>query len=133
MRLVSDTIWAIMTIYGEARGESFDGKIAVANVIRNRMVRKYSSDGSVPGTVLRPLQFSCWNHNDPNRGKMATLDDGDLVVQQCRQAWNTSGSVDLTEGSVLYLNKNIVHPLPTWATEAQEVVTIGAHSFYTDP
>ena len=129
-----DIPWAVMTIWGEARGESFEGKVAVACVIRHRTERKYSSDGTIPGTVLRDRQFSCWNANDPNRIKMATLDDNDNVVEECLRAWRTSNNPDNDNvpGAVLYLNKSIVYPLPNWAKEENEIRTIGAHTFYRD-
>lgn len=53
-----------LTILGEARGEAFLGKCAVAWVILNRMAK---SGKTVADTVLAPWQFSCWNHADPNR------------------------------------------------------------------
>ena len=54
-----------LTIYLEARGESFAGKMAVAAVIRNRMNHKYHSDGTVKGTVLRAKQFEPWIRRSP--------------------------------------------------------------------
>ena len=58
------------TIYGEARGESRQGKIAVACVILNRVKRKKMCGwreingykvATVAATCLKPWQFSCWN------------------------------------------------------------------------
>ncbi len=62
----SEDILAALTIYLEARGESFAGKLAVAAVIRNRMIYKYPSDGSVKGTVLRAKQFEPWITRNPD-------------------------------------------------------------------
>ncbi|TFG62814.1 MAG: hypothetical protein E4H32_05290, partial [Nitrospirales bacterium] len=61
----SEDILAALTIYLEARGESFAGKMAVAAVIRNRMHHKYHSDGTVKGTVLRAKQFEPWIGRSP--------------------------------------------------------------------
>lgn len=61
----SDDILAALTIYLEARGESFAGKMAVAAVIRNRMIHKYHSDGTVKVTVLRAKQFEPWIGRSP--------------------------------------------------------------------
>ena len=130
MRLVSDLALAVITIFQEARGESFQGKIAVAEVIRNRMRMKYSSDGTVVGTVLRPYQFSGWNTQDPNRIPAMRIDDTDPVVQECVQAWHQSENSSFVGQAVLYLNKSIVHPLPNWARDDKEVARIGAHTFY---
>ena len=57
------------TLWGEARGESLAGQIAVAWTIRNRV--KDGKDKSWWGegyasVCQKPYQFSCWNRNDPN-------------------------------------------------------------------
>jgi len=46
------------TIYAEARGESFDGKMAVASVIKTRALRSKTSMAAV---CMQDRQFSCWN------------------------------------------------------------------------
>lgn len=46
------------TIYGEARGEPFKGKLAVAAVIQTRARR---SNTSLTKICLTEKQFSCWN------------------------------------------------------------------------
>lgn len=50
-----------LTIFGEARNQSIEGKIAVGNVIRNRL----RSDQNFGGKTYKDLcfarhQFSCW-------------------------------------------------------------------------
>lgn len=130
-RLVSDTTWAILTIYGEARGESRDGKIGVAEVIRNRTRKRYQSSGTVASTCLQPYQFSMWNTGDPNRRLAALADDTDGVVLACLEAWAAAqAGSDLTHGAVLYLNPHIVTNLPPWVHEAEQVAEIGSHTFY---
>lgn len=132
MRLVNDDAWAVMTIWAEARGEAHFGKVAVAEVIRNRMKGKYQSDGSVPGTVLRPLQFSCWNSLDANRLAAAMISDTDLNVGDCILAWKESEHSDLTRGAVLYYNPAVVSHPPVWAIDANRTAVVGAHHFYKD-
>lgn len=46
------------TLYAEARGEPFKGKMAVAAVIQTRARR---SNTSLAETCLKDKQFSCWN------------------------------------------------------------------------
>ncbi len=46
------------TLYAEARGESLDGKIAVAAVIKTRSIR---TKVSLAETCMQDRQFSCWN------------------------------------------------------------------------
>lgn len=54
------------TIYGEARGEPWEGKIAVAWVVRNRAERGGWWGDTIREVCLKPWQFSCWNETDPN-------------------------------------------------------------------
>lgn len=130
MRLVSDDVWAVMTIWQEARGESLTGKICVARVIRNRMAMRYFSDGTVTGTVLRPYQFSGWNTSDRNRLEAATIDTDFLSVQECQQAWEASEHDDAgIKDAVLYYNPRYVER-PPWATADKYVKTEGNHWFY---
>lgn len=60
----SESVLGALTVLGEARGESHEGKFAVSHVICNRMKK---SGRNVVDTVLAPMQFSCWNHSDVNR------------------------------------------------------------------
>lgn len=130
VRIVDDNSWAIMTIAGEALGEPLAGKIAVAEVIRNRMKRKYASDGTVIGTVLRAKQFSMWD--DRARLLAARIDDSHPRVKECIEAWKQSETSNLTNGAVLYHTIQIQEPFWATAQSVKEVRTINNHRFYTD-
>ena len=133
-RLVSEDALAVITIWQEARNEPFEGLVAVGEVIRNRMRLKYSSDGTVSGTVLRPLQFSGWNAKDPSRIKSLRIDDEDKVVQKCLAAWELSGTgTTHANGAVLYYAPAVVD-MPFWAKPdvAVQVAEIGGHRFYVE-
>ena len=47
-----------LNVYEEAGGEIPDGQAAIARVTKNRMARKFFSDGTIAGTVLARDQFS---------------------------------------------------------------------------
>ena len=129
MRLIGDDLWAIMTIWGEARGEPQAGRVAVAEVIRNRTTQRYSSEGTAVSTCLWPVQFSCWNAVDKNRLSMGALDDQDPLVAQCRQAWETAqGGSDTVHGAVLYVNLYLAQP--KWISACERLMEIGRHTFY---
>lgn len=133
MRLISEEALAVVTIMQEAAGESYEGKLAVAEVIRNRMLRKYASDGTVAGTVLRPLQFSGWNAKDPGRIRSIRADSDDSVVKECILAWNEARAGSNTvHQAVLYYNPSIIPDTPEWAMpdSAQEVAVVGKHHFF---
>lgn len=133
MRLITEESLAVVTIYQEAQGEPYAGKLAVAEVIRNRMHQKYASDGTVSGTVLRPLQFSGWNARDPGRIRAVRLDSEDWIVKDCIRAWHEAiAGSDLVRGSVLYYNPSIIADTPEWAMpeSAVEMARVGQHVFF---
>lgn len=130
MRAISDETFAAITILSEAEGESHDGKIAVAEVIRNRMRQRFFSDGTVIGTCFLRLQFSVWN-DDPmdNRRavRMLSIDDCDPRFLDALTAWRESGDTSLVPYAVQYYNPKLVHP--AWAGDFDWVRSIGNHSF----
>lgn len=124
---------AIITVWQEAQGEPYEGKIGVAEVIRNRMLRNYSSDGTVAGTVARRYQFSAWNDDSQDNAlliKALKIVDSDAIVQECIRAWNQSKNTNYVKGAVLYVNKNKANP--DWAKDSNFIIRIGDHWFYSD-
>lgn len=124
MRLISDFALGVITVWAEARGEPFAGKIAVGEVIRNR-AKKYGK--SVAEIVLAPEQFSAFNTHDHNRLPAFLADDTDEVVHDCANAWLASETSDLTEGATEYYNPDIASP--SWATTFRFPIRIGHHIF----
>ena len=124
------------TIYGEARGElhKFGKKslCAIANVVLNRL-KKGCYGKSVKEICLRPYQFSCWNKNDPNYGKLNQLKILDSVFSFCESLaqdfLNTSldSVVDYTDGATHYHHEAIK---PYWADNSFRTAAIGTHIFY---
>jgi N-acetylmuramoyl-L-alanine amidase len=133
MRLMPDATVGIMTMFMEAEGESLDGKVAVAEVILRRTLRKYQSDGSIAGTCLRSFAFSSWNADSPSRIRAAMLDTESEIGQECVRAWDiaVAGS-NLTHGAVHYLNPLTVLVMPEWAVPLLKVAQVGRHHFYLD-
>jgi spore germination cell wall hydrolase CwlJ-like protein len=120
-----------MGVYGEARGESAVGAAGVWFVARNRAIR-YVTD--IKHQFLRPRQFSCFNPEDPNRGKLleahradpAGWARADAVCELCESSF----LVDPTHGATHYYNPAVCDPPwgrrhPDW----RELAVIGAHSF----
>jgi len=120
---------AALTVYYEAAGESFAGKLAVAAVIRNRMKLKYQSDGTVKGTVLRARQFQPWSTRNP----YIPLDLKKKSMRDSLLAWRlVQDGRNVVDGAVLFYNPKLVRT-PYWAKVSQRVSTIGGHEFYTPP
>ena len=120
------------TIWGEARGESRIGKVAVAWVIMNRTshIRRWPKD--VMGVCLEKYQFSCWLEKDPNREKMRQIDGNDLMFRECQAvAYMVCMGLepDPTQGADHYLVTKIADKTK-WSKGEKPVCTIGHHSFY---
>jgi hypothetical protein len=131
------------TLWGEARGESHEGRVAVACVILNRVSRAQAhrkSKGSrfwwgetVNEVCLQPWQFSCWNGDDPNLPKMLAVGETDGAFCDClaiaRQA--LAGQLaDITGGATHYINPKLANP--DWAARVVETARIGRHVFFLE-
>lgn len=118
------------TIYGEARGESRLGQIAVAHVILNRSKSDKWFGGTVEEVCRRKWQFSCWNSDDPNLPKLRMVDLGDEAFRSCMFA--ALGAIngwfpDPTGKATHYHAKSVN---PDWAKGQKPTKTIGVHKFY---
>jgi Cell wall hydrolyses involved in spore germination len=132
MRIISDDLIAALNIWMEARGESIEGKVGVAEVMRNRLASRRWGKTMVE-VVLAPYQFSGWNTKDPNRIKALLLDDNDPTLRQCQVAWQAAvdGS-NTVHGAMFYFNPKGVTSWPTWASPAKFLAQIGNHFFYRE-
>ena len=128
MKLFQNDNLATANIWAEARGELFEGKCAVGEVMRNRMKLKYFSNGTVADTIFRAKQFSGFNDDNPWRHEIFELDDSDQLVRDCFRAWTMSETTGFARGAVLYCNLAIATPV--WAIPGDLVATVGKHSFY---
>src|SRR5690242_18442970 len=82
IRIAAETVW------GEARGEAYEGMLAVAWVIRKR-VDEPGKDwwgDDVVSVCTHPFQFSCRNEDDPNSKLLSQVPDDDPVFATCRHA-----------------------------------------------
>ena len=124
------------TIAMEAEGEPFEGKLAVAHVIMNR-VNKWKK--SVADVCLRSFQFSAWNTDSPTRLRLDDIDDRIMEVshQAAVQAYDSQFQDDPTHGATHYLNIPLTRQLrggtlPLWVAAMVKTVDIGQHSFYKE-
>jgi spore germination cell wall hydrolase CwlJ-like protein len=118
------------TIFGEARGESQEGQIAVACCILNRFKsKKWFSSNCVAGVCLKPWQFSCWNKNDPNSQKIMHLSYS--TYSKYFPIIKLAQERDITDGATHYYNPNVC-ATPKWAEDKTPCAEIGAHLFFKD-
>jgi spore germination cell wall hydrolase CwlJ-like protein len=122
---------AARTIYGEARNQPYDGMVAVAWVMLNRLhSKKWFSGETLAETCLMPKQFSCWNTGDPNRVRMLRVAEDDPLLVKIRTIVEAvvAGQIqDPTKGATHY---RVVNTPAAWAIGYKPVATIGDHEFF---
>ncbi len=124
---------AAYTIWGEARGESSEGRAAVAWVIRNRLEDKRWPNNAVD-VCLQPRQFSCWNPSDKNVAKLATVGWEDKRLKEAFAIAAITLLTDLTadasSGANHYLHYRWAQERPPrWYRESKVTDKIGRHIF----
>lgn len=121
-----------LTLYGEARNQSVQGKKAIASVIYNRANGDTSKFKRV---CLAKRQFSCWNQNDPNSRILHNVNVRRMNNAE-RKAYRDciliaksmyDGKFNSTVSSTHYAGK---HAKPYWARRMAIEVVIGMHIFY---
>jgi N-acetylmuramoyl-L-alanine amidase len=121
-------------IYGEARGESELGKIAVAHVVMNRVKGRAWFGKTVHGVILKPFQFSCFNHDDPNCRVLSEPEIINRSMLECQRVADDAlagKSVDPTAGSTHYYSGD---KEPRWVKDKgmSFQVKIGCHKFFME-
>ena len=144
-----DILIGALTIHGEARGCTQDGRTAIAHCLLNRMKAKAwfgkdvtgHADHSMGAICLKAWQFSCWNASDPNSTMLETLQsDYRHAIQQktCRAALKAlidaldGHAPDKTGGATHYLTTALHKSArcPAWAKGSTKFIEIGAHRFF---
>ncbi|MGK7895018.1 MAG: cell wall hydrolase [Xenococcus sp. (in: cyanobacteria)] len=120
------------TIYGEARGENYQGKIAVAYTIINRVESPITWWGdSIIDVCQHPYQYSCWNINDPNRSKIKSVTRSNPNFEECYQVAKKVVAKEIedpTSGATHYYAKYIA--TPSWAKGLTPAARIYNHLFF---
>lgn len=137
--LVQEKCLAV-TVYGEARGESYHGQLAVAYTVINRAKKK-----SICNVALAPKQYSVFNDNPALR---AAAMDPHLKPHKSnpidQKSWNQAVMVarvamhnlvaDPTNGATHYLAPKLMKTkkfkYPKWSRQYTLVKVIDGHKFY---
>ena len=115
----SDIQLLARTINGEARGESYEGQVAVGAVILNR-VKHSSFPNTIAGVIYEPGAFTAVADGQINH----PIAEDSTVFKAARDAMN---GWDPTNGCVYYFNPNTA--TNKWIWSKTIVKTIGKHHF----
>jgi hypothetical protein len=109
---LSDLVLLELCVWREARGESFDGKRAVAWAIKNRVdsPRWWGHDWHT--VILKPWQFSSFNLGDPNHTRWPLDTDQSFIecTEACQPVYIGADTDDLTNGATHYYDTSIEWP-----------------------
>ncbi len=115
----SDNQLLARAVNGEARGEPYEGQVAVAAVILNR-VKHSSFPNTIAGVIYQPGAFTAVSDGQIN----VPIDPNSTVYKACRDAlngWDPSG------GAIYYFNPNTATNAWIWSRPLIRV--IGRHRF----
>lgn len=116
---VSDVQLLARAINGEARGESYEGQVAVGAVILNR-VKSSSFPNSIAGVIYQPGAFTAVSDGQIN----VPIEQGSTVLKAAQDALN---GWDPTNGAIYYFNPDTA--TSSWIWSRPLIKTIGKHRF----
>ncbi|HZK33959.1 MAG TPA: spore cortex-lytic enzyme [Bacillota bacterium] len=106
-------------IHGEARGEPYTGKVAVAAVVLNR-VRHANFPNTIAGVIYQPRAFTAVDDGQMN---MAPDEESLRAARDAMNGW------DPTYGAIYYWNPATATSAWIWSRPVH--ITIGKHVFGT--
>ena len=115
----SDIQLMARAINGEARGEPYEGQVAVGAVILNR-VKDSRFPNSISGVIYQSGAFTAVSDGQINE----PIDENSTVYKAAQDAMN---GWDPTGGCVYYFNPDTA--TNSWIWSRPHVITIGKHRF----
>ena len=115
----SDVQLLARAINGEARGEPYEGQVAVGAVILNR-VKHPSFPNTIAGVIYQPAAFTAVADGQIN----VPIDESSSVVKAAQDALN---GWDPTDGAIYYFNPDTA--TNKWIWSRPLIKTIGKHRF----
>lgn len=143
---LSDAQLLALTIYGEARGETVDGQIAVGTIVLERVEHGGWYGSNIHEVCLKKYQFSCFNEFDKGYGKILHIAENwdeaiatnfSLMGCHALAVGLLAGKIPRTQALADSHAKNYLNPTyaaPTkekWLGKGMNIVaTIGNHEFF---
>lgn len=106
-------------INGEARGEPYEGQVAVGAVVLNR-VKSPEFPNTIAGVIYQKGQFSCVTDGQFNK----PIDKNSTVYKAAKEAMNGS---DPSNGALFFYNPKTAKS--KWLFSLKTLKTIGSHRF----
>ena len=113
----NDTTLLAMVINGEARGESYEGQVAVGAVVLNR-VRHSSFPNTIAGVVYQPGAFTAVDDGQINKAIQSSCYN---AARDALNGWDPTG------GAIYYYNPSTA--TSSWIRTRPIIKTIGKHVF----
>ena len=113
----SDLYLLAKVVYAEARGEPYEGKVAVAAVVLNR-VRSANFPNTISGVVYQPYAFTAVSD-----GQINLTPDSEAM----RAAQDAMNGWDPSYGCLYYYNPKVA--TSAWIYSRKVVTVIGNHRF----
>ena len=118
-RYSSDMQLLARAVNGEARGEVYEGQVAVAAVILNR-VKHPSFPNTIAGVIYQPGAFTAVSDGQINE----PIAENSTVYKACQDAMN---GWDPTYGAIYYFNPDTA--TNKWIWSRPLIIQIGKHRF----
>ncbi len=115
----SDVQLIARAINGEARGEPYEGQVAVGAVILNR-VKSSKFPNTIAGVIYEPGAFTAVADGQIN----VAIEEGSTVLKAAQDALN---GWDPTGGAIYYFNPDTA--TNSWIWSRPLIKTIGKHRF----
>lgn len=121
-----DLFWLAVNAYHEARGQGFEGMVAVCHVVCNRAA---SRRGPIKFHVLAPWQFS-WANNGarPPIKEYEAFEECLRAAMTCIEERHSGSNLSGADHYYASTGKNAI-PAPSWAKNMKTVAKIGDHLF----
>ncbi len=113
----SDTYLLAKLIYGEARGESYVGQVAVGAVVLNR-IKSSAFPNTMSGVIYQKYAFTAVSDGQIN---LTPNETAKKAANDALNGWDPSG------GAIYYYNPKTA--TSSWIFSRQTTVTIGNHIF----
>lgn len=126
---MDDRTLLAVCIADEAGNQPYEGKVAIGRVVLNRARLRFMSDGTIPGTILHPLQFSgfWFDFIDGHYTRVArTLADAATRAEVKRAHYSTqpvwADCINAADASL--------HPVPGWGGPEYRKLTDRTVNYY---